>query len=69
ELSLPGRAILEWSPVLWLAATIVVATFAAVILTGEHFPVLLVAGGATVVTVLSVATWGWVRYVEPATAS
>jgi len=68
-LSLPGRAILEWSPVLWLAATVVVASLAAIILTGQHFPVVLAAGGAAVIAVLSLATWGWIRFVEPASAT
>ena len=68
-LSLPGRAILEWSPVSWLVATVTVASLAAVILTGEHFPVVLAAGGAAVITVLSLATWGWIRFVEPASAT
>jgi hypothetical protein len=66
-LDLPGRSILEFSPVLWLAATVLVAGFAAVILAGDHFPVLLVAAGGGVIAVASVAMWGWLRWVEPAT--
>lgn len=64
-MSLPGRAVLEWSPTIWLGSTVIVATMASGMITGEQFPVLLVAGGAAAVAVVSVATWGWVRFVEP----
>ncbi|MEO7121629.1 MAG: hypothetical protein ABIY53_00580 [Lacisediminihabitans sp.] len=68
---LPGRVLLEWSPVVWAVSTAVVATLAWAIALGGtavNFPVLgafLVAAGFTV---LSVAVWTWVRYVEPAEA-
>jgi hypothetical protein len=67
--TLPGRVILEWSPVAWLAAIAVVATLTSVIVlggSGTTFPVLgslLVAGGFAA---LSLAAWAWVRFVEPA---
>jgi hypothetical protein len=67
--TLPGRVILEWSPVAWLVAIAVVATLTSVIVLGGNgtpFPVvgsLLVAGGFAA---LSVAAWAWVRFVEPA---
>jgi len=66
-LSLPGRAILEWSPVIWLITTVVVALLAGVILTGENFPVLLMAGGALAIAIVSVGTWGWSRFSQPVT--
>jgi hypothetical protein len=68
---LPGRVILEWSPVAWVVAMAVVTTLAWVIVlggSGAAFPVLgalLVAGGFAA---LSLAVWAWVRYVEPAEA-
>jgi predicted outer membrane lipoprotein len=67
--TLPGRVILEWSPVAWLVAMAVVATMTSVIVLGgrgTHFPVIgsvLVAGGFAA---LSLAAWSWVRFVEPA---
>jgi hypothetical protein len=67
--TLPGRVILEWSPVAWLVAIAVVATLTSVIVlggSGTPFPVvgsLLVAGGFAA---LSLAAWSWVRFVEPA---
>jgi hypothetical protein len=66
-LSLPGRAILEWSPAIWLGTTIVVALLAGVVLTGENFPVLLMAGGALAIAIVSVGTWGWSRFSQPIT--
>jgi hypothetical protein len=66
-LSLPGRAILEWSPMIWLVATVVVAILAGVVLTGENFPVLLMAGGALAICIVCVGTWGWARFSQPAT--
>ena len=66
-MSLPGRAILEWSPSIWLAMTLLVGTFTAIIITGEQLPVLVIAGGAAIVAIICFATWAWVRFVEPAT--
>lgn len=66
---LPGRVILEWSPVAWLIAMAAVATPAwAIVLGGgdARFPVLgtaMLAGGFAAV---SLAVWAWMRYVEPA---
>lgn len=67
-LALPGRAILEWSPLLWAATTLVVGSLAAIVLTGEHFPVLLFAAVAAAVAAVSVAIWGWTRFVQPTIA-
>jgi hypothetical protein len=66
--TLPGRVILEWSPMAWLVAIAVVATLTSVIVLGGNgtpFPVvgsLLVAGAFAA---LSLAAWAWVRFVEP----
>lgn len=68
---LPGRVVLEWSPVAWLIAMAIVATLAGVIMLGgsdARFPVIdsaLLAGGFAAV---SLAVWAWMRYVEPAEA-
>jgi hypothetical protein len=68
---LPGRVLLEWSPVVWGVTVTVVATLAWAIALGRSatsFPVLgtfLIAGGFAA---LSVAVWAWVRYVEPVEA-
>ena len=66
---LPGRVVLEWSPVAWLVAMAAVATLAWVIVLGgsdARFPVLgsaMLAGGFAAI---SLAVWAWMRYVEPA---
>ncbi len=66
---LPGRVLLEWSPLAWGVTLAVVATFGWVIALGgsdARFPVLgtaMIAGGFAA---LSIAVWAWVRYVEPA---
>lgn len=68
---LPGRVLLEWSPVVWASTVTVVATLAWVVALGRSaasFPTIgtfLIAGGFAA---LSVAVWAWVRYVEPAEA-
>jgi hypothetical protein len=38
-----------------------------VVLTGENFPVLLMAGGALAIAIVSVGTWGWSRFSQPIT--
>lgn len=69
--SLPGRVILEWSPLAWLATVAVVSVIGSVVIlggAGAQFPVLgsvLVAGAFALV---SLAVWAWVRFVEPAPA-
>jgi hypothetical protein len=68
---LPGRVVLEWSPVAWLVAMAAVATLGWVIVlggSGARFPVIgsaLLAGGFAAI---SLAVWAWMRYVEPAEA-
>ncbi|QNE47607.1 hypothetical protein F1C58_12320 [Glaciihabitans sp. INWT7] len=66
--SLPGRAVFEWSRPAWLATITVAALFASVVVLGggdASFPVIgaIVCAGAF--AALSVAVWGWLRFVEP----
>lgn len=63
-LSLPGRAIFEWSPPIWAGATLTVAALAAAMFIGERFPLAAVTVGAAVVAVLCVSIWAWSRYVQ-----
>jgi hypothetical protein len=63
-LSLPGRAIFEWSPLIWVGSTLVVCTLAASMFIGDSFPIGAVAIGAIVVAVLCVSIWGWSRFVQ-----
>ncbi|WP_349897477.1 DUF2339 domain-containing protein [Parafrigoribacterium soli] len=66
---LPGRVILEWSPVAWIVAMVVVTTLAWVIVlggSGAAFPVLGAFLLAVGFAALCLAVWAWVRYVEPA---
>jgi hypothetical protein len=66
-LSLPGRSILEWSPLVWAGTTLVVGSLAATVIAGEGAPTLPIAIGASAVAAVSVAIWGWARFVQPAT--
>jgi hypothetical protein len=69
--TLPGRAILEWSAPVWLATVAVVSVLGSVVVLGGQgavFPVmgsLLVAGAFAAV---SLAVWGWLRFVDPSPA-
>jgi hypothetical protein len=68
---LPGRVLLEWSPVAWAVTAAVVSTLAWVIAlggSGASFPLLGTLGISAGFTALSVAVWAWIRYVEPAGA-
>ena len=65
---LPGRRILRWSPFAWVASVIVVATtLALVTLGGRPSPEALLPWVAAPLAfaALSVATWAFVRFVEP----
>lgn len=67
--TLPGQAIFEWSPVVWVATAVPLVAVASVALTAAvGFPILLIIGLALVVAIVSVGTWGWVRWVEPSLA-
>ena len=69
--TLPGRAVFEWSRSAWFAAVMVVALLGAVVVLGageSPFPIsgaVIVAGAFAA---LSVAVWGWLRFVDPAAA-
>ena len=66
--TLPGRAVFEWSKPVWLATITTVAALNFVVILGGNrapFPIVgwVLAAGAF--AVLSVAVWGWLRFVEP----
>ena len=65
--TLPGRAIFEWSRMVWVLTVAVVAVLGSmIVLGGATFPVLgalLLAAGFAL---MSVAVWAWFRFVEPA---
>jgi hypothetical protein len=63
-LSLPGRAIFEWSPLIWIGTTLLVCTLAASMFIGDSFPLGPVAIGAAAVAVVCVSVWGWSRFVQ-----
>ncbi|WBU38052.1 hypothetical protein [Homoserinibacter sp. YIM 151385] len=64
---LPGRALFAWSPLAWsLVAVPVVALAGVVLTTAVGFPVLLLVVAAAVTAAVSIGTWAWVHFVEPA---
>jgi hypothetical protein len=66
--SLPGRAVFEWSRPAWLATITVAALFASVVMLGggdASFPMIGAILCAGAFAALSVAVWGWLRFVEP----
>ena len=67
--SLPGRMVFEWSRSAWLATITVVALFGSVVILGGEeasFPVIGAVLSAGAFAALSVAVWGWMRFVDPA---
>ena len=69
--TLPGRAVFEWSRPAWLAAVTVAALFASVVILGggaASFPMVGAILTASAFAALSVAVWGWLRFVDPAAA-
>lgn len=67
--SLPGRVIFEWSRSAWLGAVIVVTVLCSVITLGGAqvtFPVLGLIWVASGFAIVTLAIWGWVRFVEGA---
>lgn len=68
--SLPGRAVLDWSPPAWVATTLIIATVVSAVMLGDvsanlnALPWLLTAAAFAA---LCVATWAFVRFVEPQT--
>ncbi|GAB2967346.1 hypothetical protein [Frigoribacterium salinisoli] len=68
----PGRALWAWHRPAHLATALVGVTAAAVVFVGNPaaaFPVVPVVVAAALVTVVAVAAWLWVRFVEPVTAT
>jgi len=69
--TLPGRTVFEWSRPAWLATIMVVALFGAVVILGggeASFPIIGAVLAAGAFAALSVAVWGWLRFVDPAPA-
>ena len=67
--TLPGRAVFEWSRPVWLAMVTVVALIGSVAILaggGTMFPIVAAVLAAGGFAALSVAIWGWLRFVEPA---
>lgn len=66
--ALPGRVLLEWSPVIWATTLAVVASVTCGVLLGgasADFPVMPALFAAAAFGILSVAVWAYLRYVEP----
>ena len=69
--TLPGHTVFEWSRPAWLATIMVVALFGAVVILGggeASFPIIGAVLVACAFAALSVAVWGWLRFVDPAPA-
>ncbi len=63
---MPGRTVFEWSKPAWLACALAACTLAAVVIAqAPSFPVVWVAGASAIFAVGCLATWVWVRHVEP----
>jgi hypothetical protein len=66
--ALPGRAVFEWSRPAWLATVSVVALLASAVIlggAGTAFPIIGAVLTAGAFAALSVAVWGWLRFVDP----
>ncbi|PJJ71488.1 hypothetical protein CLV46_1037 [Diaminobutyricimonas aerilata] len=64
--TLPGRAIFDWSPVVWAGTTIAAVTVAAIVLASAvTFPLATVVGSALGFGLLALAVWSWLRWVDP----
>jgi hypothetical protein len=67
--TLPGRAVFEWSRPAWLVTVTVAALFGSVVILGQgaaSFPMIGAILTAGAFAALSVAVWGWLRFVDPA---
>jgi len=66
---MPGRLVFEWSKPAWSAAALAACTLAAVVIAqAPTFPAPWIAGAGVLFAVGSLATWAWIRLVEPALA-
>jgi hypothetical protein len=66
--TLPGRAVFEWSRPAWLASVTVAVLIGSVVILGGGevaFPIIGAVLGAGAFAALSVAVWGWLRFVDP----
>lgn len=66
--TLPGRTVFEWSRPAWLGTVAVVALVGSVMVLGAaggSFPLVGAIMVAGAFAALSVAVWGWLRFVEP----
>jgi hypothetical protein len=64
---MPGRLVFEWSKPAWFAAALAASTLAAVVIVqAPSFPVVWIGAAALLFGTASLATWCWVRFVEPA---
>ncbi|WP_166878312.1 hypothetical protein [Salinibacterium sp. ZJ450] len=65
--ALPGRLVYAWSKPVWAASTFAIVTLAALVLMPGQVPLIV---GAFLLAAASgavmLATWAWVRFVEPA---
>ena len=69
--TLPGRTVFEWSRPAWFATIMVVALLGAVVILGAgeaSFPIIGAVIVAGAFAALSVAVWGWLRFVDPVLA-
>lgn len=67
--TLPGRTVFEWSRPAWLATITVAGLFGSVVILGggqASFPIIGAVLAAGAFAALSVAVWGWLRFVDPA---
>lgn len=63
---MPGRLIIEWSPVAWVAVALAAGTVAGVVVAGgETFPVPWLVGLSLAFAAACLALWAWIRLIEP----
>jgi hypothetical protein len=63
---MPGQLLYEWSRLAWVGVALVAATVAAtVVAASPAFPLALVLGLSLGFATVALATWSWIRFVEP----
>ncbi|MCU1439091.1 MAG: hypothetical protein JWP85_88 [Rhodoglobus sp.] len=63
---MPGQLLYEWSRLAWVGVALVAATVAAtVVAASASFPLALVLALSLGFATLALATWSWIRFVEP----
>jgi hypothetical protein len=66
--TLPGRTLFDWSRPAWLVTVTVTVLFGSVVVLGAgeaSFPLIGATLAAGAFAALSVAVWGWLRFVDP----